>query len=95
MLASKPSTLPMKPNIKLNNDEGEVFEDPTLYRKLIGKLLYLTNTQPNLSQSVNSLSQFMDTLRVPHYNAILKVLRHMKGTPGQELFFPTIIVWSL
>lgn len=89
MSTSKPSTLPMEPNIKPSKNEGEIFKDPTLYRKLIRMLLYLTNTWPSLSQSVKLLSQFIETPRVPpHYDAILKILRYVKGTPGQGLFFP-------
>ncbi|KAG2702072.1 hypothetical protein I3760_06G074300 [Carya illinoinensis] len=71
----------MEPNLKLQKDEGVVFHDPTLYRKLVEKLLYLTHTRPDLSYSVNLLSQFMDTPRVPHYDAVVKVLRYIKGTP--------------
>lgn len=56
LLAAKPSPLPIKPNLKLQKDEGEHLHDPVLYRKLVGKLLYLTNTRPDLSYSVNLLS---------------------------------------
>ena len=56
MLASRSSLLPMEPNLKLRRDEGEVFNDPALYRKLVGNLLYLTNTRPDLSHSVHVLS---------------------------------------
>ncbi|KAF5480295.1 hypothetical protein F2P56_001057 [Juglans regia] len=95
LLASKPSPLPMEPNLKISKDEGELFHDPTLYRKLVGKLLYLTNTRPDLSYSVHLLSQFMETPRLPHYNAVIKVLRYLKGTPGQGLFFPTASTFNL
>ncbi|XP_040996209.1 uncharacterized mitochondrial protein AtMg00810-like [Juglans microcarpa x Juglans regia] len=78
----------MEPNIKLAKDDDELFHDPALYRRLVGKLIYLTNTRPDLNYSVNLLSQFMATPRVPHYNAILKVLRYVKATPGQGLYFP-------
>ena len=43
---------------KLNSSEGEL-SDPTLYRQLIGSLMYLVNTKPDLSFEVNTLSQFM------------------------------------
>ncbi|KAF5460488.1 hypothetical protein F2P56_020352 [Juglans regia] len=88
LLASKPSHLPMEPNLKLRKDEGEIFNDPSMYCKLVGKLLYHTNTRSDLSQSMHLLSQFMEAPRVPHYNAVLKIIRYMKGTPGQGLFFP-------
>ncbi|XP_042950362.1 uncharacterized mitochondrial protein AtMg00810-like [Carya illinoinensis] len=87
LLAAKPSPLPMEPNLKLHKDEGEHFHDLALYRKLVGKLLYLTNTCPDLSYSVNLLSQFMECPRVPHYDAVIKVLRYIKSTLGQGIFF--------
>ncbi|KAF5453191.1 hypothetical protein F2P56_028111 [Juglans regia] len=86
ILAAKPSPLPMEPNIKLKWDEGESFHDPALYRKLVGKLLYLANMRPDLSYNVNLLSQFMDTPRVSHYDAVLKILKYIKGTPRQGIF---------
>ncbi|XP_042973211.1 uncharacterized mitochondrial protein AtMg00810-like [Carya illinoinensis] len=89
LLVAKPSPLPMEPNIKLHKDQGDVFQDPTQYRKLVGKLLYLTNTRPDISYIVHLLSQFMETPRVPHYDDLLKILRYLKGSPGQGLFFPT------
>ncbi|XP_042954604.1 uncharacterized mitochondrial protein AtMg00810-like [Carya illinoinensis] len=88
ILASKPSPLPVEPNIKLKKNEGEVFPDPALYRKLVGKLLYLTNTLSDLSYNINLLSQFMENPRVPHYDAIIKVLKYVKNTPRQGIFFP-------
>lgn len=47
MLASKPSLVPIEPNLKLSKDDGEVFHDPVLCCRLVGKLLYLTNTRPD------------------------------------------------
>ena len=47
----------METNIKLNQDDGEPLKDLKLYRRLIGKLLYLTITQLDLSYVVNQLSQ--------------------------------------
>lgn len=88
MLAFKPLLLPMEPNLKLRRDKGELFNDPVVYRKLVGKLLYLTNIKPDLNHSVHLSSQFIETPRIHHYNAILKVLRYIKGTPCQRLFFP-------
>ncbi|TXG66151.1 hypothetical protein EZV62_007426 [Acer yangbiense] len=56
-LASKPAKTPMEPNLKLSQNEGELLVDPAVYRRMIGKLLYLTITKPDLSYSVNRLSQ--------------------------------------
>ena len=48
-----------------------------------------TNTRPDFSYSVNYLSQFMATLRVPHLQAALRVLEYAKNIIGQGLLFPS------
>ncbi|XP_041001658.1 uncharacterized mitochondrial protein AtMg00240-like [Juglans microcarpa x Juglans regia] len=95
LLAAKPSPLPMEPNSKLRKDKGNLFHDPTLYPKLVGKLLYLTNTRPDLSYSVNLLSQFMENPRVKHYDAMIKILKYIKGTPSQGIFLPASLNMEL
>lgn len=79
----------MDPNTKLSAHEGDLLEDPTIYRRLIGRLLYLTTTRLGLTHSVHTLSQFMQSPRQPHMAVALRVLRYVKSAPGQGLFFPT------
>lgn len=57
------------------------------YRRLIGKLIYLTITSPDLTYSVHILSQFMQTPRLDHLNAAKRVLRYLKGTTSQGLLY--------
>ncbi|KAL5575081.1 hypothetical protein UlMin_016780 [Ulmus minor] len=78
----------MEPNLKLGQIEGDLLPDASLYRRLIGKLLYLTINRPDLSYAVNRLSQFLAQPRLPHFKAVQRVLQYVKGTPGQGLFFP-------
>ena len=59
LLASKPANIPMEQSTKFNNSIGEDAPDPTLYRRLIGKLLYLSLTRPDICYAVHKLSQFM------------------------------------
>jgi hypothetical protein len=47
LLASKPIQFPMEHNLKLSRDDGVLLSDPTVYRRLIGRLLYLTITRPD------------------------------------------------
>ena len=47
-LGCKATSTPMEANLKLSKDDGELLEDPTMYRIMIGKLLYLTITRPDL-----------------------------------------------
>ncbi|KAL5547115.1 hypothetical protein UlMin_006802 [Ulmus minor] len=88
-LGYKPAVTPMELNLKLSQDEGDLLPDASLYRRLIGKLLYLTITRPDLSYAVNRLSQFLSQPRLPHFKAVQRVLQYVKGTPGQGLFFPS------
>jgi hypothetical protein len=55
-LAAKPSTFPMESNLKLSRDNGLPFADPTPYRQLIGRLIYLTLTRPDIALSVQVVS---------------------------------------
>ena len=53
----------------------------------MGRLIYLTITRPDIMYSVYVLSRFMHTPCKPHMEAALRVLRYLKGAPGQGLFF--------
>jgi hypothetical protein len=87
LLASKPVSFPMEQNLKLSRDVSSLLPNPTSCRRLIGRLLDLTITRPNLAYSVQTLSQFMDKPRQPHLDAAYRVLRYVKAAPGQCIFF--------
>ncbi|KAE8732031.1 hypothetical protein F3Y22_tig00002237pilonHSYRG00018 [Hibiscus syriacus] len=87
-LGKKPVDWPMIPSLKLSASEGKLLPDPHEYRRLIGRLLYLTNTRPDIVHSVHLLSQFVSTPRMPHLQALKNVLAYIKQTPGLGLFFP-------
>jgi hypothetical protein len=57
----------LDPSIKLHQDDGKVYEDVSSYRRLIGKLLYLTNTRPDISFATQQVSQFLHKPIVTHY----------------------------
>jgi hypothetical protein len=87
LLASKPAKFPMEHNLKLSKDEGVLLSDATSYRRLVGRLIYLIITRPDLAFSIQILSQFMDTPRQPHLDAAHRVLRYLKNSPAQGLLF--------
>nr|GEV84784.1 retrovirus-related Pol polyprotein from transposon TNT 1-94 [Tanacetum cinerariifolium] len=58
LLDTKPLTIPLDPTVKLTM-KGEPITDPSIYKTLVGKLLYLTITRPDLSFSTQALSQFL------------------------------------
>jgi len=90
LLALKLAKFPINPNVKFSKDSGHLLADPTSYRWLVGRLLYLTISRPDISFVVQVLSQFMDKPRVLHLDASTQVLRYIKATPAQGLFFPVI-----
>lgn len=69
-LACKPASVPMIPNLKLNSVDRNLLENPLVYRRLIGRLLYLTISRPNISFVVHKLSQFVAQPRQPHLDAV-------------------------
>lgn len=67
--------------------EGEVLKNPTMFRKLIGGLQYVTNTRPDVSFSVNKLSRFLNSPTLKHLQAANIILRYLKGTTEFALHF--------
>ncbi|GJU67303.1 putative RNA-directed DNA polymerase [Tanacetum coccineum] len=88
MLGCKPSSFPMEQNLKLEVDGEDVCVDANMYRRLVGRLLYLQATRPDITYPVNVLSQFVPGPRQSHLDAFMRVLRYLKATPGQGVFFP-------
>ena len=60
-------------------------DDPTLYRTYIGKLNFLSNTRPDISFAVQTLSQFMQQPTSSHMAALDHLLRYISGTVGQGI----------
>ena len=83
----KPATLPMESNLKLTASDGDPLTDDSRYRRIIGRLLYLTISRPDISFAINKLSQYMSKPRVPHLDALHHLLRYLKSTPGQGILF--------
>ncbi|XP_041016298.1 uncharacterized mitochondrial protein AtMg00810-like [Juglans microcarpa x Juglans regia] len=81
------TSFPMEHHLKLSNEDGSLLPDPSIYRCLVGRLIYLTITRPDIVYAVNILSQFMHAPHVPHMTAATRVLRYIKGSPGQGIFF--------
>ncbi|KAL6341371.1 hypothetical protein AAG906_032489 [Vitis piasezkii] len=80
---------PMKVNVKYRKDEGDLLDDPTLYRHLVGSLIYLTTTRPNISYDVHQVSQFMTSPQHLHLAAVRHIIRYLRSSPTRGLFFPT------
>ena len=84
---SKRVDTPIEYNCRLNSHDGESLSNATLYRQLVGSLIYLTVTRPDISYAVHVVNQFMAAPRSPHYAAVLRILRYLKGTIFDGLHF--------
>ncbi|GKF40511.1 ribonuclease H-like domain-containing protein [Tanacetum coccineum] len=86
LLASKPSYIPMQPNISLSSepmDDDPLLDNVTDYQKLIGKLIYLITTRPDIAYTVSFLSRFMHSPLKSHLKTALKFIKYLKGYPGK------------
>ena len=77
----------MEQNLHLSKDVGKLLPNASQYRKLIGRLLYLTLTRPDITYALHRLSQFLSEPRESHMLAVNRILQYLKGTPGRGLFF--------
>ncbi|XP_057756249.1 uncharacterized mitochondrial protein AtMg00240-like [Arachis stenosperma] len=73
----------------LSKYTGLPLSNLTPYRRLIGRLLYLTNTRPDISFAVNKLSQYLDCSTNMHCKVGLHILKYIKGTPTRGILFST------
>lgn len=88
LLACKPSNIPMDPRNTMCTDSDEhLLTEPDVYRRLIGRMMYLTITRPDITFAVNKLCQFTSAPRPSHFKATHKILHNLKGTIGLGLFF--------
>jgi Reverse transcriptase (RNA-dependent DNA polymerase) len=84
-LGCKPVSTPIDSKYKLNSEDGEPLENIDQFQRLVGKLIYLTVTRPDISFMVSQVSQFTHTPRTSHLEAINRVLRYLKRTPGKGI----------
>lgn len=88
MLASKPAATPIEPNHKLGEATGDQIVDREMYQRLVGKLIYLAHTRPNIAYSVSIIGQFMHNPKDVHLQVAYRVLHYLnaprKGNNVQE-----------
>ncbi|KAM1757600.1 hypothetical protein ACFX11_006838 [Malus domestica] len=80
MLDSKPCSTPCLPYNRLVLDDGKPYNNPALYRSVVGALQYLTFTRPDIAFAVHQVYQFMQTPMESHFSAVKRILRYLKGT---------------
>lgn len=88
MLQAKGVNTPLSFGLDLHEEKGELLDDPSTFRRLIGRLLYLNFTHPDIMYAVHHLSQFVHQPQKPHWIATLHIVRYLKNTPSTGLYFP-------
>lgn len=84
---SKEIATPMEPYLKLQKEEEDPLKDPRRFRQLLGSLIYLTITRPEIAYSVRVISQFMHNPTTHHLDAAKRVLRYIKGSLAYGLMY--------
>ena len=74
-------------NAHLTPIGGKPLSNPSLYRRLVGSLVYLTVTRPDISYAVHQVSQYVSALRSTQYATVLRILQYLKGTIFHDLFY--------
>lgn len=87
MLGCKPAETPVDQTVKLGAQKDENPVDKGRFQRLVGKLIYLSHTRPDIAFAVSRVSQFMHSPCEEHLEAAYRILRYLKGTPGKGLFF--------
>jgi len=89
MMGYKPILIPLEQNVKLSADERDLVEDTTMYKRIMGSLIYMTITRLDLSYVVGVVSQFMQTPKKPHLDAVRRILRYIKHILQSGIFYET------
>ena len=84
---SKTVDTPAELNAHLTPSGGKPLSNPSLYKRLVGSLVYLTVTRPDISYAVHQVSQYLSAPRSTHYATVLCIIRYLKGTLFHNLFY--------
>jgi hypothetical protein len=87
MLDAHAVSTPMVERPRLLSNMQEDFVDPTLYRSMVGKLLYLTHTRPDITYSVSVVSRFMSQPQISHLQAVRRIFWYLSGTCDFGILF--------
>ena len=87
MDSTKHLKTPIGTNEKLSKDETGVPINPTLYRIMIGNLLYLTASRPDIAFSVGFCSKYQANPKKSHVGAVKRIIRYVNGTVDYGIWF--------
>ena len=84
MLDCKPAATPIEQNHRIIADSGDPV-DKGKYQRLVGRLIYLSHTRPDIAYAVSIVSRYMHDPRSSHMDAVIRILRYLKNCPGKRI----------
>lgn len=78
---------PLEMNVKYSKNDGNPISDPALYRSIVGSLVYLTVTRPDIAHAVQLVSQFVSDPRRLHLTVVHRIIRYLRSTPMHGLLY--------
>ncbi|RVW87783.1 Retrovirus-related Pol polyprotein from transposon TNT 1-94 [Vitis vinifera] len=87
MLGCKPVDTPMDPIGKIDKDNDSHPTDKDRYQRLVGKLIYLTHTRPDIGFAVSMVSRYMNNPNERNMKSVYRILQYLKKSPGRGLYF--------
>ena len=87
MSACQPADTPILEGLKLCVETNQVPINKGRYQRLVGKLMYLAHTMPDLAYALSIVSQFMHNPGKQHMNIVMRILRYLKSAPGNGNLF--------
>ena len=85
--SKKHTSTPMSSSAKLSRDAAGTEVDPTLYQSMIGSLLYLTTSRPNIAFSVGVCARFQAAPKESHLTVVKRIIRHINGTSDYGIWY--------
>jgi hypothetical protein len=92
MLECRPAKVPMQEGSVLITDMLSLYINSTYYCQLAGKLIFLTVSRPNITYAMNCVSSFMSHPQQAHLDAVLHILRYLRGTMDYGIFYTHLYI---
>ena len=89
MYNCKVAPIPIIIGLKLSKDDDGSTVDPTLFKRLVGSVMYLTTTRPDIMYGVSLISRFMKSPKYSHWQAGKRIMRYVSGTKDLGIMYST------